>query len=122
MTPKQSTIEAEAKEKAKSLYKPFKGMMVEDKMIIEHEQSAYELGYIAGATNRPEPINTEELRNDFVQHAWNNGKGLTADKIFDWFLPHLRSNVDTTTEGCTHLADGTTLGNCVNCGKQKHLH
>lgn len=37
-----------------------------------------------------EKVDFEMLRGDFVQYAWNNGKGLTADKIFDWFLPHLQ--------------------------------
>lgn len=33
-------------------------------------------------------IGLEELRGDFIQWVWGNGK-ISADQVFDWFLPHL---------------------------------
>ncbi len=93
MTPKQS-LEAEAKEKALEKYP--------DGRIRRY---ANELGYIAGANRSP--INTEGLKSEFLKWAYrksNNPVSLDED-TFKWFEPHLRSNVETTTEGWISVAD-----------------
>ncbi len=102
-----NSIQAEAKEYAENSLRSvdanpqlLKEVLVE---IVKHS-------YIAGATNRPvEPINTEGLKaefdklfflNQFSDYNRQSGNAfVSSEKIFSFYLPHLRSNVETTTEG-----------------------
>lgn len=89
----QQTADAklrEAADKAIPMYEGCEAMIEHDRNIFIQAIKSEAAKEYWQSQQSVEKVYVEMLRSDFVQYAWNNGKGLTADKIFDWFLSYLQ--------------------------------